>query len=225
MGVLIEVVLMQVDIRPFKLSDAGELQRAVLNSVGHIGPWLDWCTPSYVLKDAQDWVAESMALWQQGRAFRWVMLAEDKQQILGSVEVEVPTLEAPVGRMGYWVRHNATGKGVCSQGAAQALDWAFKSLGLQRVELFIQPANQASIRVALKLGAEFLDEQNNEIVYRGESRLSNRYVVKPEGLPWVDLLPARRGWPLTPEYAEGTGDRLPVHPKNIYEFRSSAKKA
>ena len=216
---------MQVDMRPFKLSDAGELQRAVLNSVGHIGPWLDWCTPSYVLKDAQDWVAESMALWQQGRAFRWVMLAEDKQQILGSVEVEVPTLEAPVGRMGYWVRHNATGKGVCSQGAAQALDWALKSLGLQRVELFIQPANQASIRVALKLGAEFLDEQNNEIVYRGESRLSNRYVVKPEGLPWVDLLPARRRWPLTPEYAEGTGDRLPVHPKNIYEFRSSAKKA
>jgi RimJ/RimL family protein N-acetyltransferase len=166
-----------------------------------------------------------MVLWQQGRAFRWVMLAEDKQQILGSVEVQVPTLEAPVGRMGYRVRHSATGQGVCSQGAAQALDWAFKSLGLQRVELFIQPANQASIRVALKLGAEFLDEQNNEIVYRGESRLSNRYVVKPEGLPWVDLLPARRRWPLTPEYAEGTGDRLPVHPKNIYEFRSSAKKA
>ena len=79
------------------------------------------------------------------------------------------------------------------------MDWAFKSLGLQRVELFIEPANQASIRVALKLGAEFLDEQNNEIVYRGESRLSNRYVVKPESLRWVDLLPARRRWPLTPE--------------------------
>lgn len=210
MGVLIEVLLMQVDIRPLKPSDAGELQRAVLNSVGHIGPWLDWCTPRYVLSDARDWVAESMVLWQQ---------------ILGSVEVQVPTLEAPVGRMGYWVRHSATGQGVCSQGAAQALDWAFKSLGLQRVELFIQPANQASIRVALKLGAEFLDEQNNEIVYRGESRLSNRYVVKPESLRWIDLLPARRRWPLTPEYAEGTGDRLPVHPKNIYEFRSSAKKA
>lgn len=201
---------MQVDIRPPKPSDAGELQHAVLNSVGHIGPWLDGCTPRYVLSDARDWVAESMVLWQQ---------------ILGSVEVQVPTLEAPVGRMGYWVRHSATGQGVCSQGAAQALDWAFKSLGLQRVELFIQPANQASIRVALKLGAEFLDEQNNEIVYRGESRLSNRYVVKPESLRWIDLLPARRRWPLTPEYAEGTGDRLPVHPKNIYEFRSSAKKA
>jgi len=216
---------MQVDIRPPKPSDAGELQRAVLNSVGHIGPWLDGCSPKYVLSDARDWVAESMVLWQQGPAFRWVMLAQDEQQILGSVEVQLPTLEAAVGRIGYWVSHSATGQGVCSQGTAQALDWAFKSLGLQRVELFIQPANQASIRVALKLGAEFFDDQNNEIVYRGESRLSNRYVVKPESLRWVDLLPARRRWPLTPEYAEGTGDRLPVHPKNIYEFRSSAKKA
>ena len=111
MGVLIEVLLVQVDIRPPKPSDAVELQRAVLNSVGHIGPWLDWCTPRYVLSDARDWVAESMVLWQQCRAFRWVMLAEDKQQILGSVEVQVPTLEAPVGRMGYWVRHSATGQG------------------------------------------------------------------------------------------------------------------
>ena len=100
MGVLIEVLLMQVDIRPPKPSDAGELQHAVLNSVGHIGPWLDWCTLRYVLSDARDWVAESMVLWQQGRAFRWVMLAEDKQQILGSVEVQVPTLEAAVPPLG-----------------------------------------------------------------------------------------------------------------------------
>lgn len=116
------------------------------------------------------WVAESMALWQQGRAFRWVMLGEDRRKILGSVEVSVPTLEAPVGRMGYWVRRGASGQGVCSQAAAQALDWVFSSLGLQRVELFIQPAKEASIRVARKLGAEFIDQQHDEVVYQGESR-------------------------------------------------------
>ena len=109
---------MQVDIRPPKPSDAGELQRAVLVSVGHISPWLDWCSPGYSLRDAQMWVAESMALWQQGRAFRWVMLGEERCRILGSVEVQVPTLEAPVGRMGYWVRRDVTGRGICGQGAA-----------------------------------------------------------------------------------------------------------
>lgn len=216
---------MQVDIRPPKPSDAGELQRAVLVSVGHISPWLDWCSPGYSLRDAQMWVAESMALWQQGRAFRWVMLGEERCRILGSVEVQVPTLEAPVGRMGYWVRRDVTGRGICGQGAAQALDWAFSSLSLQRVELFIQPANQASIRVALKLGAEFVDQQHDAIVYQGESRVANRYQVKTESLSWVDLLPARRRWPLTPEYADGTGDRRPVQPEGFHEFRRSVKKA
>ena len=44
------------------------------------------------MNDARLWVSESMALWEQGRAFRWVMVAEGERQILGCVEVEVPTL-------------------------------------------------------------------------------------------------------------------------------------
>jgi RimJ/RimL family protein N-acetyltransferase len=98
-------------------------------------------------------------------------------------------------------------------------------LGLQRVELFIEPANLASIGVALKLGAEFLDQQDDAIVYQGESRLAHRYVVKPDSSRWVDLLPARRRWPLTPEYADGTGDRSPVESASIYEFKRAAKNA
>jgi hypothetical protein len=39
---------MQVTIRPLKSSDASNLQRAALSSVGQVGQvgqWLDWCTP------------------------------------------------------------------------------------------------------------------------------------------------------------------------------------
>ena len=45
---------MQVDIRPPKPSDAGELQRAVLVSVGHISPWLDWVQPRLLAKRCPD---------------------------------------------------------------------------------------------------------------------------------------------------------------------------
>ena len=44
---------MQIHSRPFKTVDAAELQSAVLESVGHLGPWLDWATPRYALADSR----------------------------------------------------------------------------------------------------------------------------------------------------------------------------
>ena len=32
---------MHIHIRPFKTVDAAELQLAVLESIGHLGPWID----------------------------------------------------------------------------------------------------------------------------------------------------------------------------------------
>ena len=217
---------MQVDIRPFKPTDADELQRAVLTSVGHIGPWLDWCTPRYTRSDARDWVCESIDLWAQGLAFRWVIVGKARRDFLGCVEICMSTCEEHVGQMGYWVRRQAIGQGVCSQGAAQALDWAFNALDLQRVELFVQPSNDASIGVAHKLGAELIDQQHDQIFYNGQSQVANRYQIEADSSAWADLVPARRRrWPLMPEYPNGTGDRLSAGSEASYEFRSSAKKA
>lgn len=46
-------------IRRIKRSDASDMQSAVLESVGHISPWLDWCTPSYRLSDAVNWTEQA----------------------------------------------------------------------------------------------------------------------------------------------------------------------
>ena len=76
---------MQIHIRPFKTSDATELQSAVLESVGHLSPWLDWATPRYSLGDARRWVNESRTLWANQSAYRWIITNEKSRRILGSV--------------------------------------------------------------------------------------------------------------------------------------------
>ena len=43
---------MQIHIRPFKISDAAELQSAVIEFFGSLGPWLHWTTQCYSLGDA-----------------------------------------------------------------------------------------------------------------------------------------------------------------------------
>ena len=56
------------------------------------------------------------------------------------------------GHIGYWVDRSVAGRGVIPTAVALAADHCFFTLGLHRVEVNIRPENQASLRVAHKLG-------------------------------------------------------------------------
>ncbi len=196
---------MQVTIRPFRASDASNLQRSVLRSVGHVRPWLDWCTPHYVLSDAKSWIQQSESLWRQGQAFRWAIVAHEESQcgnkdILGCVEIKLPVPGSEVAEMGYWVARDATGQGACTQAAVQALQWAFAHLTLERVELLIQPANYANVGVAEKVGASFQELREGAVTYQGEPRTAACYAVTLEALAQPPLSKSRRSWPLQVAY-------------------------
>ena len=102
---------MQIHIRPCKTVDAAELQSAILETVGHIGPWLDWATPRYSLVDVRSRVSKSRILWARQTTYRWLITDEDLRNVWGSVEIgrPVPGLEAR--RMRYWIRRQALGNG------------------------------------------------------------------------------------------------------------------
>jgi RimJ/RimL family protein N-acetyltransferase len=51
------------------------------------------------------------------------------------------------------VRSSCRGQGIAGRGARLAARFAFEALGLIRVEIVIATGNQASIRVAEKIGA------------------------------------------------------------------------
>jgi RimJ/RimL family protein N-acetyltransferase len=210
---------MPISIRPFKSTDASALQGAVSSSVGHIGPWLDWCTPRYTLKDARAWVNSSIDHWQQGQAFRWAIVGSNDKHILGGVDIYLPVLGQPVGQMGYWVRRDSVGRGICTQAAAQALHWSFDRLGLARVELFVQPDNAASIAVALKLGAKLQGQQEDQIVFKGKKLPASHYTIQPENFDHVQLQMAELDQALT------IGSKpSEKHQASSFEFRRQQKK-
>ena len=55
--------------------------------------------------------------------------------------------------MGYWVRTSCHGQGIAGRAAKLVARFAFEHLGLIRVEIVIAVDNQASLRVAEKIGA------------------------------------------------------------------------
>ena len=56
------------------------------------------------------------------------------------------------GRLGYWVAASARARGVATRAVRLVARWAFEDLGLARVELVTDPANQASQRAAERAG-------------------------------------------------------------------------
>jgi Acetyltransferases, including N-acetylases of ribosomal proteins len=58
-----------------------------------------------------------------------------------------------VGNVGYWVRTQATGRGVATTAVRLAARVGFEQAGLRRLEFLVSVENEASQRVAEKVGA------------------------------------------------------------------------
>ena len=57
--------------------------------------------------------------------------------------------------IGYWIDPNFAGQGIMPKAVAIATDYAFKIVGLHRIELAIRPENKPSLQIVRKLGFRY----------------------------------------------------------------------
>lgn len=139
-------------LRPFRRRDADGLYEAASESLGDLNQWLPWAHLAYSRNDAASFVRESMGAWQEGRAYDFaIRQIDDLGQHVGNVSVWFTSRQARVGEIGYWVRTADTGRGICTEAVARALEVAFDELDMHRVTLRIAVGNRGSERVAEKL--------------------------------------------------------------------------
>ncbi len=83
--------------------------------------------------------------------------------------------------LGWFLTENAEGRGVATEAARPVRDWGVATLKLPSLVSYMDPANDASIRVAAKLGAQ-LDRAASEALERifGEPVLVYRHWPKTE---------------------------------------------
>ncbi len=139
-------------LRPFRRRDADSLYESASDSLTELNQWLPWAHLAYSRSDAGSFIRESMAAWQEGRAFDFaIRQVDDLGRHVGNVSVWFTSRHARVGEIGYWVRTADTSGGVCTEAVARALEVAFEELDMHRVTLRIAVGNLGSERVAEKL--------------------------------------------------------------------------
>ena len=85
--------------------------------------------------------------------------------------------------IGYWIDQSVAGRGITPTAVAMMTDYALEQAGLHRIEVNIRVENQASIRVAEKLGFQFEGRRPRYLHIDGDWRDHNVYVMTAERLP------------------------------------------
>ncbi len=101
------------------------------------------------LAAARTWV-QRRADWSLGDHASFAVVDPDHTELLGSVSLyRIHDSDASIG---YWTVAGARGRQVAARAVVAVTAWAFRSLGLHRIELCHAVANPASCRVAAKAG-------------------------------------------------------------------------
>ncbi|MEO6629679.1 MAG: GNAT family N-acetyltransferase [Aquihabitans sp.] len=134
-------------LRPIAASDAAQVCAACQD------PRLQQFIPvpqPYVLADAEEYIARSVALWPTGRkAVFSIVEPTDHDRLLGVISLSI------AGRCGngaYWVNPEARGRGIARHALGLLTEWAFTVLDMAVVLLEIHETNTASAAVANAVG-------------------------------------------------------------------------
>jgi ribosomal-protein-alanine N-acetyltransferase len=106
----------------------------------------------YEQRHAREWQRRSAAGIAAGTDVATLVVDAETDALLGSVGIHA--IDPATGRCaaGYWVAPQARGRGVAARGLRLLCDYVFADLGVERIELWIEPENVASQRVAEAAG-------------------------------------------------------------------------
>jgi ribosomal-protein-serine acetyltransferase len=139
-------------IRPYRTEDAEKVFKAVRESISDLLPWMPWCHAQYSLNESRSWLEMQVPLFQSGDSFEFAIESADGRFLGGCGLNQIDRINLRAN-LGYWVRSSATRRGVATAAVRLLRNWGFQNTNLLRFEIVIAANNEASHKVAEKVGA------------------------------------------------------------------------
>ena len=155
-------------LQRFSRRDHNTLDDAIRSSLPDLNQWLPWARLDYEHGDTNAFIRDSLQAWKEGRAWDYsVRLKEQPDRHIANVSMWTVSQLGKIAEFGYWVRSDEISKGICTEAVGRLLEEAFTSLSYHKVTLRIAIGNDASDRVAEKLGFTREGVLREELLIRG----------------------------------------------------------
>ena len=177
----------RVVVRPYRLEDADALFAAVAESRQHIWPWMPWGDQHQTVDDSRDFILRTQAKWLLREDMTVGFFEASSERYLGGSGLHPRGWDVPAFEIGYWIRASAEGHGYVAETVRLLADFAFESLGAQRVMIRCDARNTRSAAVAERLGFVREARLRNEVRTHTDSALRDTLVFS--------LIPSDPRWP------------------------------
>lgn len=170
-----------ITVRPFQTEDAPEVHAAVGESQNHPSFWLI-DLKGLTLFDVQEYIDAQPETWNEDKAYNFTILESSSNKILGGCGLSLINRRHRFCSLYFWIRTSAAGNGYATRAVVLMARFAFESLGMQRMEIMIEPENLAGLRVVEKAGAISEGYLRNRLFHHGESKDAVIFSLVPEDL-------------------------------------------
>jgi ribosomal-protein-serine acetyltransferase len=171
-----------VHLRRYEMDDAAPLFEAINESIRDLKDWLEWAQDDYSIHETEAWLRAQDNWWRDGEVYNFAITDLDTQKFLGGCLLNNINRKDRFANLSYWVRSSWTGKGTATAASRLVAVFGFTHLALNRIEIVMAKSNQASIRVAEKLGAKREGELRRRICIRGTIHDAWMYSLIPDDL-------------------------------------------
>lgn len=155
-------------LQKFSRRDASTLDDAIRVSLADLHQWLPWARMDYTTVDTTSFIRDSIQAWKEDRAWDYsIRMKADPGTHVGNISMWTVSKLGKIAEIGYWVRTDRTSNGVCTEAVDRLLDEAFGAMGYHKAVLRIAVGNDASDRVAEKLGFTREGTLREELLIRG----------------------------------------------------------
>jgi RimJ/RimL family protein N-acetyltransferase len=153
-------------LRPYRPEDLDDLA-SMFSDPEH----MRWYPAPFDRDETQAWMERTFERYRDDGFGLWIVEDRATGAVVGTAGPTIQLVD-DVGHVeiGWHTRPGRKGEGIATEGAAAAVDWAFENLDVDHVISLVRPENQASCRVAVKIGMHV----DREVDYKGLRHLVYR---------------------------------------------------